>query len=81
MYVTFYVVSILKGADNIMNGKRNIFTCISIVGIGLASFSNSSFAASVTDNSIQNSIPVVNQQVAAAKEMKPFPSKLIMQVL
>ncbi|MDZ4620007.1 glycosyl hydrolase family 8 [Bacillus cereus] len=56
-----------------MNGKRNIFTCISIVGIGLASFSNSSFAASVTDNSIQNSIPVVNQQVAAAKEMKPFP--------
>ncbi|PGV86245.1 glycosyl hydrolase family 8 [Bacillus thuringiensis] len=56
-----------------MNGKRKIFTCISIVGIGLASFSNSSFAASVTDNSIQNSIPVVNQQVAAAKEMKPFP--------
>ncbi|MED2497186.1 chitosanase, partial [Bacillus thuringiensis] len=51
MYVTFYVVSILKGADNIMNGKRKIFTCISIVGIGLASFSNSSFAASVTDNS------------------------------
>ncbi|MHA2887484.1 glycosyl hydrolase family 8 [Bacillus cereus] len=43
-----------------MNGKRKIFTCISIVGIGLASFSNSSFAASVTDNSVQNSIPVVN---------------------
>ena len=56
-----------------MNGKRKIFTCISIVGIGLASFSNSSFAASVTDNSVQNSIPVVNQQVVAAKEMKPFP--------
>ncbi|WJX07842.1 glycosyl hydrolase family 8 [Bacillus cereus] len=59
-----------------MNGKRKIFTCISIVGIGLASFSNSSFAASVTDNSIQNSIPVVNQQVAAAKEMKPFPQQV-----
>ncbi|MDA1614357.1 glycosyl hydrolase family 8 [Bacillus cereus] len=59
-----------------MNGKRNIFTCISIVGIGLASFSNSSFAASVTDNSIQNSIPVVNQQVVAAKEMKPFPQQV-----
>ncbi|MEY2301044.1 glycosyl hydrolase family 8 [Bacillus tropicus] len=59
-----------------MNGKRNIFTCISIVGIGLASFSNSSFAASVTDNSIQNSIPVVNQQVTAAKEMKPFPQQV-----
>ena len=59
-----------------MNGKRNIFTCISIVGIGLASFSNSSFAASVTDDSIQNSIPVVNQQVAAAKEMKPFPQQV-----
>ncbi|HFJ9443574.1 chitosanase [Bacillus tropicus] len=59
-----------------MNGKRNIFTCISIVGIGLASFSNSSFAASVTDNSIQNSIPVVNQQVSAAKEMKPFPQQV-----
>ncbi|MDA2246340.1 glycosyl hydrolase family 8 [Bacillus cereus] len=59
-----------------MNGKRNIFTCISIVGIGLASFSNSSFAASVTDNSIQNSIPVVNQQVAAVKEMKPFPQQV-----
>ena len=59
-----------------MNGKRNIFTCISIVGIGLASFSNSSFAASVTDNSIQNAIPVVNQQVAAAKEMKPFPQQV-----
>ncbi|MGF9873158.1 glycosyl hydrolase family 8 [Bacillus tropicus] len=59
-----------------MNGKRNIFTCISIVGIGLASFSNSSFAASVTDNSIQNSIPVVNQQVAATKEMKPFPQQV-----
>ena len=56
-----------------MNGKRKIFTCISIVGIGLASFSNSSFAASVTDNSVQNSIPVVNQQVVGAKEMKPFP--------
>ena len=55
-----------------MNGKRKIFTCISIVGIGLASFSNSSFATSVTDNSVQNSIPVVNQQVGAAKEMKPF---------
>lgn len=50
-----------------MNGKRNIFTCISIVGIGLASFSNSSFAASVTDDSIQNSIPVVNQQVGWRK--------------
>lgn len=59
-----------------MNGKRNIFTCISIVGIGLASFSNSSFAASVTDNSMQNSIPVFNQQVAAAKEMKPFPQQV-----
>ncbi|ARO62649.1 Uncharacterized protein B5E39_0085 [Bacillus cereus] len=59
-----------------MNGKRKIFTCISIVGIGLASFSNSSFAASVTDNSIQNSIPVVNQQVAAAKAMKPFPQQV-----
>ncbi|MDA2393014.1 glycosyl hydrolase family 8 [Bacillus cereus] len=59
-----------------MNGKRKIFTCISIVGIGLASFSNSSFAASVTDNSVQNSIPVVNQQVAAAKEMKPFPQQV-----
>ncbi|HFJ9451219.1 TPA: glycosyl hydrolase family 8 [Bacillus tropicus] len=59
-----------------MNGKRNIFTCISIVGIGLANFSNSSFAASVTDNSIQNSIPVVNQQVTAAKEMKPFPQQV-----
>lgn len=59
-----------------MNGKRNIFICISIVGIGLASFSNSSFAASVTDNSIQNSIPIVNQQVAAAKEMKPFPQQV-----
>ena len=57
-----------------MNGKRKIFTCISIVGIGLASFSNSSFA-SVTDNSVQNSIPVVNQQVVAAKEMKPFPRR------
>lgn len=56
--------------------KEKIFTCISIVGIGLASFSNSSFAASVTDNSIQNSIPVVNQQVAAAKEMKPFPQQV-----
>ena len=51
--------------------EKKIFTCISIVGIGLASFSNSSFA-SVTDNSVQNSIPVVNQQVVA-KEMKPFP--------
>ncbi|PFI79759.1 glycosyl hydrolase family 8 [Bacillus cereus] len=59
-----------------MNGKRKIFTCISIVGIGLASFSNSSFAASVTDNSVQNSIPVVNQQVAATKEMKPFPQQV-----
>ena len=56
--------------------EKKYFTCISIVGIGLASFSNSSFAASVTDNSIQNSIPVVNQQVAAAKEMKPFPQQV-----
>ncbi|WP_243821038.1 glycosyl hydrolase family 8 [Bacillus thuringiensis] len=59
-----------------MNGKRKISTCISIVGIGLASFSNSSFAASVTDNSIQNSIPIVNQQVATAKEMKTFPQQV-----
>ncbi|MBJ8074928.1 chitosanase [Bacillus cereus group sp. N12] len=59
-----------------MNGKRKIFICISIAGIGLASFSNSSFSASVTDNSIQNSIPIVNQQVAAAKEMKPFPQQV-----
>lgn len=59
-----------------MNGKRNIFTCISIIGIGLASFSSFSFAANVTDNSVQNSIPVVNQQVAAAKEMKPFPQQV-----
>ena len=59
-----------------MNGKRNIFTCISIIGFGLASFSNSSFAAIVTDNSVQNSIPIVNQQVAAVKEMKPFPQQV-----
>ncbi|MGO5006848.1 glycosyl hydrolase family 8 [Bacillus wiedmannii] len=59
-----------------MNGKRNIFTCISIIGIGLASFSNSSFAANVTDNSVQTSIPIVNQQVAAVKEMKPFPQQV-----
>ncbi|MGH0594768.1 glycosyl hydrolase family 8 [Bacillus pretiosus] len=59
-----------------MNGKRKIFTCISIIGIGLASFSNSSFAANVTDNSVQTSIPIVNQQVAAVKEMKPFPQQV-----
>ncbi|CAM4257093.1 glycosyl hydrolase family 8 [Bacillus wiedmannii] len=59
-----------------MNGKRNIFTCISIIGIGLASFSNSSFAANGTDNSVQTSIPIVNQQVAAVKEMKPFPQQV-----
>ncbi|MES5938882.1 MULTISPECIES: glycosyl hydrolase family 8 [unclassified Bacillus cereus group] len=59
-----------------MNGKRKVFTCISIIGIGLASFSNSSFAANVTDNSVQNSIPVINQQVAIAKEMKPFPQQV-----
>ncbi|WP_242280730.1 glycosyl hydrolase family 8 [Bacillus cereus group sp. BfR-BA-01347] len=59
-----------------MNGKRKIFTCISIIGIGLASFSNSSFAANVTDNSVQNFIPIVNQQVAAVKEMKPFPQQV-----
>ncbi|MCU5370881.1 MULTISPECIES: glycosyl hydrolase family 8 [Bacillus cereus group] len=59
-----------------MDGKRKIFTCISIIGIGLASFSNSSLAAIVTDNSVQNSIPVVSQQVAAAKEMKPFPQQV-----
>ncbi|QIW20776.1 glycosyl hydrolase family 8 [Bacillus thuringiensis] len=59
-----------------MNGKRKIFTCISIMGIGLASFSNSSFAANVTDNSVQTSIPIVNQQVAAVKEMKPFPQQV-----
>ncbi|MBZ4222244.1 chitosanase [Bacillus wiedmannii] len=59
-----------------MNGKRKIFTCISIIGIGLASFSNSSFAANVMDNSVQTSIPIVNQQVAAVKEMKPFPQQV-----
>ncbi|MEE6182240.1 glycosyl hydrolase family 8 [Bacillus pretiosus] len=59
-----------------MNGKRKIFTCISIIGIGLASFSNSSFAANGTDNSVQTSIPIVNQQVAAVKEMKPFPQQV-----
>ncbi|MED2016035.1 glycosyl hydrolase family 8 [Bacillus wiedmannii] len=59
-----------------MNGKRKIFTCISIIGVGLASFSNSSFAANGTDNSVQTSIPIVNQQVAAVKEMKPFPQQV-----
>ncbi|MFC9449267.1 glycosyl hydrolase family 8 [Bacillus cereus] len=59
-----------------MNGKRKVFTCISIIGIGLASFSTSSFAANVTDNSIQNFISVSNQQVATVKEMKPFPQQV-----
>lgn len=52
MYVIFYVVSILKGVDNIMNGKRKIFICIFIVGIGLVSFFNFSFVVSVMDNLI-----------------------------
>ncbi|MFE7377298.1 glycosyl hydrolase family 8 [Bacillus cereus] len=59
-----------------MNGKRKVFTCISIIGIGLASFSTSSFAANVTDNSIQDFISVSNQQVATVKEMKPFPQQV-----
>ncbi|PFQ44544.1 chitosanase [Bacillus cereus] len=59
-----------------MNGKRKVFTCISIIGIGLASFSTSSFAANGTDNSVQNSISVNNQQVATTKEMKPFPQQV-----
>ncbi|TKI05270.1 chitosanase, partial [Bacillus wiedmannii] len=33
-------------------------------------------AANGTDNSVQTSIPIVNQQVAAVKEMKPFPQQV-----
>ncbi|MBC2684610.1 glycosyl hydrolase family 8 [Bacillus toyonensis] len=59
-----------------MNRKRNIFICLSIIGIGLASVSNSSFAANVTDSSVQHSNPVMYQQVAVATEMKPFPQQV-----